>query len=252
MILVIPSIELTNGTSPRKIIGEKGTEAYYKSLAEDPLALCRLWRKENSKSLQIVDNDSFYSDNNHLNANAILYISDSIDIPLQLYSNFQTCEECSMFLDNGVYRVTLTDLALRDPEGVKCLLRNYTPSRVAFSIRIANGRVHLGQSGVSLTAVEYAGYIKNLGAQRAVYGDISYLNTGTVVNFDTLKSFATETKLRLTLNQGIYTPEHLWQLSECSGAGIDSVILGKALYENNFPCQKIWREMEASLEANLY
>jgi phosphoribosylformimino-5-aminoimidazole carboxamide ribotide isomerase len=29
--------------------------------------------------------------------------------------------------------------------------------------------------------------------------------------------------------------------------GIDSVIIGRALYENRFPCQKLWRLAESGI-----
>jgi len=30
-------------------------------------------------------------------------------------------------------------------------------------------------------------------------------------------------------------------------AGVDSVIVGRALYENRFPCQKLWRVAESGI-----
>jgi phosphoribosylformimino-5-aminoimidazole carboxamide ribotide isomerase len=29
--------------------------------------------------------------------------------------------------------------------------------------------------------------------------------------------------------------------------GVDSVIIGRALYENRFPCQKLWRVAESGI-----
>jgi phosphoribosylformimino-5-aminoimidazole carboxamide ribotide isomerase len=54
--------------------------------------------------------------------------------------------------------------------------------------------------------------------------------------------------MRITAAGGVSSPSHLWALQELQPLGLDSVIVGRALYENKFPCQKIWRQAEARLE----
>jgi phosphoribosylformimino-5-aminoimidazole carboxamide ribotide isomerase len=50
---------------------------------------------------------------------------------------------------------------------------------------------------------------------------------------------------------GIGGPEQLWALQELKSIGIDSVVIGRALYENKFPCQGMWRSIEAKLEPDI-
>lgn len=51
---------------------------------------------------------------------------------------------------------------------------------------------------------------------------------------------------------GIASPEQLWELQRSAPANVDSVVIGRALYENRFPCQGIWREIEAKLEPQIH
>jgi phosphoribosylformimino-5-aminoimidazole carboxamide ribonucleotide (ProFAR) isomerase len=37
-------------------------------------------------------------------------------------------------------------------------------------------------------------------------------------------------------------------MNDFDGFGIDSVIIGKPLYENSFSCQKIWRLIESDID----
>ena len=46
-------------------------------------------------------------------------------------------------------------------------------------------------------------------------------------------------------------PKQLWDLQQLTSIGLDSVIVGRALYENRFPCQRMWRTIEAKLEPSI-
>jgi phosphoribosylformimino-5-aminoimidazole carboxamide ribotide isomerase len=66
-------------------------------------------------------------------------------------------------------------------------------------------------------------------------------------NIELCKNIAEATKGKVTLSGGISSYKDLINLQECSSCGIDSVIIGRALYENKFACQKIWRVAEAGI-----
>jgi phosphoribosylformimino-5-aminoimidazole carboxamide ribotide isomerase len=55
---------------------------------------------------------------------------------------------------------------------------------------------------------------------------------------------AKNTNLKITSAGGIGNYLHLKQLVDLNIPNIDSVIVGRALYENRFPCQAIWRDIE--------
>jgi hypothetical protein len=51
---------------------------------------------------------------------------------------------------------------------------------------------------------------------------------------------------------GIASPAHLWELEQRVPRNVDSVVIGRAMYENRFPCQNIWRIAEAELEPEIH
>ncbi|HPN38518.1 MAG TPA: HisA/HisF-related TIM barrel protein, partial [Melioribacteraceae bacterium] len=55
------------------------------------------------------------------------------------------------------------------------------------------------------------------------------------------------TKLKITHSGGISGYKDLMEVQKLNSFGIDSVIIGRALYENKFPCQKIWRVAESGI-----
>jgi phosphoribosylformimino-5-aminoimidazole carboxamide ribonucleotide (ProFAR) isomerase len=247
MILVIPSIELTEGICPHCIVGEKGTEDFYKRLSENPLGFCKLWRRENARSINIRDNDSYDGKDNDLNQNAVMFIAQEMDIPIQYSANFRDVEQCRMFLDSGVFRLVISDLLFSDPEGVRILIEDYTSSRIAFGMTSEGGTGYFERADNEITPFDFIGRIKEVGGDRMIYGEKNWSGDAGI-NFEQLLNIVISTKIKITLNQGVNGPEDLWRIAAMAKYGLDSVILGYSLYLNAFPCQKIWRQIEAKLE----
>jgi phosphoribosylformimino-5-aminoimidazole carboxamide ribotide isomerase len=57
-----------------------------------------------------------------------------------------------------------------------------------------------------------------------------------------------KTGIKITASGGVSGFKDLIRMQELEKFGVDSVIVGKALYENRFPCQALWRLNEKELE----
>lgn len=245
MILVIPSIELKGGFCTQCIIGEVGTEGYYQRLSRDPVELVKLLRRENTKTIHIIDGDSLLMADNSTNLVNIQYISEVLDIPVEVYSKFDTYEKCESMFKAGVYRLILDELLLIDSKAVADLVAKYTPSRFVFNMQIdENNRVKIGNESINYT--EYSDLIKSISGRRILYSPNN--NNISEDKFIFLSELYEKYRFSITIGEMINNPEELWKLSSKTNLGIDSVIIGKALYDNNFPCQKIWRLIEAKQE----
>jgi phosphoribosylformimino-5-aminoimidazole carboxamide ribotide isomerase len=84
-----------------------------------------------------------------------------------------------------------------------------------------------------------------------MYADTSWEGTLQGPDLACLKEIADYSSMRITVGGGIGGPEQLWALQELRSIGIDSVVIGRALYENKFPCQGMWRSIEAKLEPDI-
>ena len=61
------------------------------------------------------------------------------------------------------------------------------------------------------------------------------------------KNIAENTNIKVTHSGGIRNKDELIDLQELLPLGVDSAIIGRAFYENRFPCQKLWRVAESGL-----
>lgn len=248
MVLVIPSLELRNGRCSRCVQGEPGTENLYNYYSETPEQLIRLLRRENAKSIHLTDRDALEGRNNTANREAIIRLARSVDIPIALLAACSTPEECRYWLDNGVYRIIVSKIARTHAEAVRELVVEYTASRVVFGIIAERGSVMLHDPLPCISDTEFACSIRTLGGTRLFYIDMAWEGSLAGPDFDSLRRIAVESGLRVTAAGGIANARQLWKLQELEACGVDSVVIGRALYENRFPCQKIWRIAEADLE----
>ena len=250
-MLIIPSIDIHHGSCRRCIEGAPGTESLYAEYSNHPEQLVKLWRRENAKSLHITDFDAMFEHAPMANDALIHTMMKSTDIPIQLLSSFPEVELCAHWLDRGMYRVIINELMLTDPEGVKTLVNQYTPSRVVAAIRVTSDRVTMPDIECVLDVRETIDLAKSLGINRIMYADTSWEGTLQGPDLDCLREIAEYSSMRITVGGGIGGPEQLWALQELRSLGIDSVVIGRALYENKFPCQAMWRTIEAKLEPDI-
>jgi phosphoribosylformimino-5-aminoimidazole carboxamide ribotide isomerase len=248
MILVIPALALHHGKCTFFVKGETGTEETYFQYSGSPDMLCKLLRRENAKTIHITDLDVLFGGKNESNIEQILSIAKAVDIPIQLLTEFKNFDECKKILDNGIYRVILFDLAYRNPDGVRELLRDYTTSRISFLVNSLDERIRFWNCEFNIGDSDYVNYLKDLGATRIIIRDEARFDSLEGIDFNLLNRVSDPEHIKITVFGMVNNPRQLWDLQNYESFGIDSVIIGKPLYQNAFPCQKIWRLAEAELE----
>ena len=171
----------------------------------------------------------------------------SVDIPVQLGGRLRNSEDITKALvELGVYRVVVsgeTDLDL-----IRHLIEEHGPRKIVVSIEAKDGIVQVRgrqNEGAHPTAVSLARQLKEIGVSRIVYTDLIEDGSQGKPNFQEIRRFAEETDRRITVSGGIRGLEDLLKLQELEPLGLDSVIIGRALYENRFSCQPLWRVAEA-------
>jgi len=96
-----------------------------------------------------------------------------------------------------------------------------------------------------LTAMTVALNAKALGFTRMVYTDIRLDGTLRGVDLKSLRLLGEKSGLRITASGGVGGLEDLLRIQELEPYGVDSVVIGRALYQNKFSCQALWRMCEA-------
>lgn len=250
MFLVIPTLTLKNNKLNECIQAANELEIAYKTLSQLPIKFCNLLRIENAKSLHIIDQDSYVNNNIDNNFELIKSISNSLDIPIQLQANFKDFEQCCKILDSGTYRLIISDLAYFQPDITKELILKYSNSKITFLLNYSNQKIKF-KDGSETDCNDFLKFITSIGGNRIYFNDIESNENNYKFNELKLKEIVSNYKIKLTLIDGVYNAPQLWELQKLLNFGIDSVIIGKAFYENAFPCQNIWRIAEKKIVQEL-
>ncbi len=239
MILVIPAIDLRGGCCVRLLQGEYEKEKVY---FDDPVKMAKLWRIQNAKVLHLVDLDAAKGGSEN-NTAVIQQICKELDIPVQIGGGIRTMDDIDAALAAGAYRVIIGTAAVQNPDLVTAAIDKHGSSRIVVGIDAKFGEVKIQgwTEGSGVDAVEFALDMENRGCRRIVYTDISRDGTMEGPNMEAYKEMGVRlSKAKITASGGIGNHHHLIELNSLTPYRVDSVIVGRALYENTFPCQQFW------------
>jgi phosphoribosylformimino-5-aminoimidazole carboxamide ribotide isomerase len=245
-VLIIPALYIREGECTLTPVGEDGTKGKYSC---SPSAMAKLWRVENAKALHVGDLDGARA-GRPVNAELVADIVRSVDIPIQVAGGIRTCDDARFMLEDvKAFRIVLSTLALDNGDALAELLERYGPRRIVAGIVCEGGHplTQARQPCRYSTVEEFASDLRATGIQRIVYTDVSALTPGVRMPFAELAAFAERTGFMITLDGSVWNYGDLRDLQSLSPRGIDSLILGEALYANAFPCQKIWRRAEREI-----
>ncbi len=238
-MLVIPAIDLRDGKCVRLYQGSYEQETVY---YDDPVKMAKLWRIQNARVLHVVDLDAARNDGTD-NREVVERICSELDIPVQLGGGIRSMSDVEEALKLGVYRVIIGTAAVRDPEFVSEAVARHTCSRVVVGIDARDGEVRLDgwTEGSGVKAGDLALDMEDRGVRRIIYTDISRDGTLKGPNMDGYRSLGKRlNRVRITASGGVGGYQDLIRLKELEPYRVDSVIIGRALYENRFPCQQFW------------
>lgn len=241
MLLVIPAIEIKRGHCVQMVQGIEGF-----TYSDDPLEMAKLWRRENAKALHVTDVDGALT--GHLvNTDVIKRMVETVDIPIILGGGLRTYEDVEFAFGLGMYRVLVSTMVIESPDEAKRVVEKFGATKVILGIDAKDGIVAVKgwQESSGLTALTVALNAKTMGFRRINYTDIRTDGTLRGVNLRVLRELGEKTGMRVTSSGGISGLDDLLKVQELERYGVDSVVVGRALYENKFSCQGLWRRCEA-------
>jgi len=244
-MLIIPAIDIKDGKCVRLTRGDFSQKKIY---LDNPRDMAIIWRKQNAKMLHIVDLDAALT-GELVNFEKIREIVTEVDIPVQVGGGIRSAEAVKCYLDIGVARVVIGSAAVTNPKLVSELLKTYSPSQVVVGIDAENGvpKIKGWTESSGLKDYDLALQMKAMGIERVIYTDITRDGMMQGFGYESTKRFAEKAGMKITASGGVTSSEDMKKLDELKSYGVDSVIIGKALYECNFPCQELWYTYEEGI-----
>ena len=228
---IIPAIDIEDGKCVRLVRGERGTETVF---GEDPVEVALAWQDQGARLLHVVDLDAAFQPG-HGNRPAIARIVKAVGIPVQVGGGVRSLADFDRLLETGAARVVFGTAAVENPSVVREAL-GIAPQAVVVGVDVRDGKVAVRgwQEDSAQEPVELGKRWVEEGVDTFIYTDISRDGVLTGPNVAAVRRFARETKARVVASGGIGSLEDLRRLREAETDGVESAIVGRALYERIF------------------
>ena len=229
---LLPAVDVVNGQAVRLDQGEAGTEKVY----GDPLSAAKQWQDEGATWLHFVDLDAAFGrgSNHELMAD----ITRQLDINVELTGGIRDDASLERALATGAKRVNIGTAALQNPEWMESVIARYGDKvAIDLAVREENGQWQTKGNGWTSDGGDLWEVLERFdaaGCTRFVVTDVSKDGTLAGPNVELLREVSAATDALVTASGGIATIEDVTQIASYVDEGIDSVIIGKALYEKRF------------------
>ncbi len=245
-LLVIPSIDIKNGKCVRIVEGIPELNCY--EYGNDPVEMAKLWRAENAKMIHVVDFDGAH-EHSKRNFELVEKICSSVVIPVEFAGGIGNLEDADEIMKTGISRLAINTFAVENRAEFIKLLEKYGPSKIVISLDIKNGELIIKgrKKRTGISCLEFSKEMAAVGINRFIVCDIKRNGTMKGPNIKLSKTIAEMTGVKVTHAGGIRNKDELFDIQKLVPSGVDSVIVGRALYENRFPCQKLWRVAESGI-----
>jgi phosphoribosylformimino-5-aminoimidazole carboxamide ribotide isomerase len=235
-MLIIPAIDLRQGKCVRLTQGRKETTTIYDA---DPVKVAEAFENDGAQMLHVVDLDGAFGEANGRNREVLGDLVRAVNIPVQFGGGLRTPNDIEQAIGLGIARVVIGTLAVESADLLARIIRTFGAEQVAVGIDARNGQVVTRgwETEEQLTALALAQRVAAVGVERIIYTDVQRDGTLSGINIQQTCQIAERSGLKVTASGGVASLDDLKRLEAASPCGIDSVIIGKALYERRFSLQ---------------
>ncbi|MBL9036049.1 MAG: 1-(5-phosphoribosyl)-5-[(5-phosphoribosylamino)methylideneamino]imidazole-4-carboxamide isomerase [Rhodospirillaceae bacterium] len=233
-MILFPAIDLKDGQCVRLVKGDMAQATVFNT---DPADQARRFAAAGAEWLHLVDLNGAFA-GRPVNADAVSAILGAVDIPVQLGGGIRDLARIEDWLTQGVERVILGTVALKNPALVAEACRKF-PGRVVVGIDAKGGMVAVeGWAETSdVTALELAQKFEDVGVSAIVYTDIDRDGLLQGVNVASTAALAREISIPVIASGGVSSLADIDALvkiapsTRAGGGGIEGVISGRAIYD---------------------
>lgn len=231
-MLVIPAIDLRHGKCVRLSQGRKEAATVYDS---DPIEVAKAFERDGAELIHVIDLDGAFGEGRQ-SRDIALRIIRSVSVPVQFGGGLRGIEDVDELINAGANHVVIGTVAAESPQILEKLVTKFG-ARIVVGIDARDGevRTHGWESHGKILAVDLARRVAQMGVQRIVYTDVSRDGMLGGPSVEQTRMIAQTSGLKVTASGGISSLSDIDRLRAADAdTEIDSVIVGKALYEGRF------------------
>lgn len=227
-MIVFPAIDLKGGQVVRLAEGDMDRATVY---GDNPAAQAALFAQAGAQHLHVVDLDGSFAGSAQ-NREAVESIVEAFPGHVQLGGGIRRREDVEGWFGAGVSRIVMGSAALKDPEFVKDMAREFEGG-IVVAVDAKDGMVATeGWAEVSNVLVaDLARRFEDAGVAALLFTDIGRDGLLKGVNIDATVELARQVDIPVIASGGVKGLDDIHVLSLYAKEGIEGVITGRALYD---------------------
>ncbi len=227
-MLVLPAVDIRGGRCVRLLQGQAGRERVY---GDDPVAAALRWEAAGAPWLHVVDLDGAFA-GRPANGDVIARLIGAVRVPVEVGGGLRDLGVIERLLGVGAARVILGTAAAAAPDLLEAACTRFG-ERVAVAIDARDGEV-VTEGWVTATAepaLAAAGRVVRAGARRIIYTDTRRDGMLGGPNLAAIDEVLRAVNVPVIASGGVASAEDVRRLRALERAGLEGVIVGRALYE---------------------
>lgn len=227
-MIIFPAIDLKGGQVVRLAEGDMDRATVY---GDNPAVQAALFAAAGSQFLHVVDLDGSFAGHAE-NRAAVEAILAEFPGHVQLGGGIRDAKAVEGWFDLGVARVVMGTAALKDPQFVKDMARDW-PGGIVVAVDARDGMVATeGWAALSdVPVVDLARRFEDAGVASLLFTDIGRDGLLKGVNIDATLDLARRVDIPVIASGGVKGLDDIHVLSIHAHEGIEGVITGRALYD---------------------
>jgi len=243
MFDVIPAIDLQGGRCVQLRQGKKEDVIF--STAESPVEIAKHWVMQGASRLHIVDLDGAFQEEKN-NFEVIKRIAESNEVTdtakIEVGGGIRTYEAAVKLLElaegAGIDRIIFGTAALRSPELIERVAREYSSNRVMVALDVRAGKVTIDgwREVTGMDAREVAKQAERLGAGSLLFTNIDVEGLMSGIEPRIIEEFVSSVSVPVVIAGGVSSVEDVLRIKE---AGASGVVIGSALYKGKIDFNEV-------------
>jgi phosphoribosylformimino-5-aminoimidazole carboxamide ribotide isomerase len=227
-MILFPAIDLKDGQCVRLKLGDMDQATVFN---DDPAAQALSFEAQGFEWLHLVDLNGAFA-GRPVNKTAVEAILGAVKIPVQLGGGIRNLGQIEAWLNQGIRRVILGTVALRNPALVREACRVF-PGRIAVGIDAKGGRVAVeGWAETSdLSATDLARRFSDAGVSAIIFTDVDRDGILKGLNIDSTLELARAVPIPVIASGGLASMDDIHRLMQSDCRILEGAISGRALYD---------------------
>jgi phosphoribosyl isomerase A len=225
---LLPAVDVAGGQAVRLVQGAAGTETSY----GDPVDAALAWQDAGADWIHLVDLDAAFGRGS--NGPQLADLIGQLKVRVELSGGIRDEESLTTALATGCTRVVIGTAALEEPDWLAGVIAEHG-DRIAVGLDVRGTR--LAARGWTTDGGELDDALDRLeaaGCQRYVVTDIEKDGMLRGPNLDLLRRVCARTERPVVASGGVSSLADLRAIAGLVSAGVEGVIVGKALYAGAF------------------